>query len=59
MREAYRLQRNEYCLVAEGSGDRLVIFFIYIGKELPGYGLVFEKTATALQKIVQQIREQR
>ncbi len=55
MKEAYRLQKNGLQQNLGHSNKRLGIFFIYVGKEIPDYALVFEKIAVIigrLQKIV-------
>ncbi len=52
VREAYRLQKNELKVKLMEKNLRLNVFFIYTGKELPLYNLVFEKLGTALQKFI-------
>ena len=57
MRESYRLQKqvlSEQTILREKS---LNIFFIYTGKELPEYLLIFEKTGAALKRLVKLIHE--
>ncbi|MEO5893346.1 MAG: ribonuclease P protein component [Ferruginibacter sp.] len=51
MREAWRLQKNELELLLESNNSKLVLFFIYIGKELPEYRLVYEKITAVLKKL--------
>jgi len=57
MREAYRLQKNklseEILLMPKG----LHIFFVYTGNEMPGYETIFEKTGSALERIMKFIHE--
>lgn len=50
VREAYRLQRNELNVKLIENKLQLNVFFIYTGKELPLYNLVYEKLGVALQK---------
>ncbi len=52
VREAYRLQKNELKVKLMEKNLQLNVFFIYTGKELPLYSLVFEKTGMALQKFI-------
>lgn len=52
MREAYRLQKNELQLLPELNKYGLTLFFIYVGKELPEYELVYEKTAIVLNRLI-------
>ncbi len=52
IREAHRLQKNELELLLQQQNKSLNIFFVFTGKELPDYKLVFETTAAALQKLV-------
>jgi ribonuclease P protein component len=54
-KEAYRIQKNPLQTSLENTNQHLVIFIIYIGKEIPEYSLVVEKIAFVigrLQKIV-------
>lgn len=57
MREAWRLQKNELKEKLVSSGKRLNIFFIYTGKELPDYNIVFNKTGTVIKKIIAEIEQ--
>lgn len=52
MKEAYRLQKNDlqFQLIAVNKGINL--FFIYTGKDVPAYDLIFEKTETVLKRII-------
>jgi len=57
MRESYRLQKTTLQLEVEENHKNIALFFIFTGKELPDYSLVFEKIGKALlqlQKIIQQ-----
>ena len=51
MRESYRLQKNNLQTVLEEKHLNLAVFFIYTGKELPEYTLIFEKIGGAIKKI--------
>lgn len=51
IRESYRLQRSNFSNTIKANNQQLNMFFIYRGKELPDYKLVYEKVAIALQKI--------
>ncbi len=51
IREAYRLQKIELQLKLKDANLHLNVFFIFTGKEVPDYKLVFEKTGIALQKL--------
>ena len=51
MRESYRLQKNNLQIVLEENHVNLAVFFIYTGKELPEYNLIFEKIGSAIQKL--------
>ncbi len=51
MRESYRLQKNDLQTELEENHKNLAVFFIYTGKELPGYPLVFEKIGNAIQRL--------
>lgn len=55
MKEGYRLQKYPLQTTLDNVNRQLVIFIIYVGKEIPEYGLVVEKMAfviNRLQKIV-------
>ena len=59
MREAYRLQKNELRLMPELNKYSLTIFFIYVGRELPEYELVFEKMGDVLNRLTRITREKK
>jgi ribonuclease P protein component len=52
IREAYRLQKNELKNKLKLKKIHMNLFFIFTGKELPSYDLVYEKLAVALQKLL-------
>ena len=51
MREAYRLQKLPLQEKLQANQKQLALFFIYTGKELPEYALVYEKMGVALNKL--------
>ena len=51
MRESYRIQKNSLQAHLQENEKSIAVFFIYTGKELPGYHLIYEKTAMALLKL--------
>ena len=51
MREAYRLQKTTLQETLHEKSMQLNVFFIYLGKELPVYKEVFEKTGKGLDKL--------
>ncbi len=52
MREAYRLQKNDLRQSPVLDHVNLTLFFIYVGKELPEYKQVFEKTDIVLKRML-------
>ncbi len=50
-REAWRLQKNELSDQVRQKNIRLNVFFIFTGKELPEYKLVFDKIGSGIKKI--------
>ncbi len=52
-REAYRLQKPGLAKNLNEQGQKLSVFFIYIGKELPVYEFVYKKMGLILQKLIQ------
>ena len=57
MREAYRLQKNELALQLKTANKSLDLFFIYTGKEVPRYDLIYEKMGTVLKRIIKLTNE--
>ena len=51
LRESYRLQKNDLEESILQSGKKWILFFIYTGKEIPEYNLVFDKMKFALARI--------
>ena len=52
MREAYRLQKNDLDVQLSLNKKTLNIFFIYTGKEIPTYNLIFEKMGNVFKRII-------
>ncbi|MDN3658422.1 ribonuclease P protein component [Ferruginibacter paludis] len=57
MKEAYRLQKNNLQLQVEQSDKQLVIFLMYVGKEIPEYSLITEKIKTVLSRLQKMVHE--
>jgi ribonuclease P protein component len=57
MREAYRLQKNNLQFQVSGSNKSIHLFFIYTGKEIPEFNLIFEKTGNVLKRIIKMLDE--
>ena len=57
MREAYRLQKNELQQALSVNAGELLVFFIYIAKELPTYQFVFEKTTLVIDRLIKLVSE--
>lgn len=55
LRESYRLQKNQLQDTLSSKGKNLIIFFIYIGRELSGFETVSSKVSTILKTIVNEI----
>ena len=52
MREAWRLQKNKLQDHLEEHNEQLSVFILYMGKELPEYELVFEKTGIIINRLI-------
>ncbi len=57
IREAYRLQKNDLAFQLSSTNKALHLFFIFTGKEVPTYDLIFEKTGIVLKRIIKLINE--
>jgi ribonuclease P protein component len=57
IREAYRLQKNNLQDALQLKNKGVYIFFIYTGKEVPDYDVVFEKTGNVLKRIIKLLDE--
>jgi ribonuclease P protein component len=55
IREAWRLQNLGLKEKLKAAGLQMHVFFIYTGKEMPGYKLVSEKVKTAIEKLIKTI----
>jgi ribonuclease P protein component len=55
MREAYRLQKLPLKSLLEKKNNRLVVFLIYTGKEMPDYEFIYEKVNVVLQTIIKKL----
>ena len=51
MREAYRLQKTHLQNQLQEKEKRMSVFILYVGKVLPEYELVFEKTGVILTRL--------
>lgn len=51
-KEAYRLQKQILYSKLKENNQQLILFFIYTGKELPDYKLVYKKMDSILQKLI-------
>jgi len=51
LREAWRLQKQSLSELLLQQNHRLAVFFIYSGKELPGFKTVFDSTTRAISKL--------
>ena len=58
LREAYRLQKPMLQNLLSTQPRSLVLFFIYIGKELPVFAEMHQKMGVILQKLVDNILKQ-
>ena len=52
MREAYRLQKNPLQETLLQNNQSMSVFFLYLGKELPAYELLFVKMESALNRLI-------
>ena len=55
MREVYRMNNHTLKCMLEERSIHLAVFFMFTGKELPDYGLVFDKMKLALKKMENQL----
>ena len=56
-REAYRLQKPALKQKLAETGQQLMLFLIYTGKEIPDFLLAKEKVQVILDKLIQRIDE--
>lgn len=57
MREAYRLQKAALHEHLQAREKSLSVFFLYVGKELPLYPIVYDKMGAALQRLIKFVDE--
>ena len=57
MKEGYRVQKYALQTTLENANRQLVIFFIYVGKEIPEHGLVVEKMAFVINRLQNIVNE--
>ena len=57
MREAWRLQKNELQTTLKDQQQKLEVFLIYTGKELPEYKNVYKSMTAILQKLNNSIEQ--
>ena len=55
-REAYRLQKPVLQQKLAETGQQLILFLIYTGREIPDFLLAKEKVQVILDKLIQRIR---
>jgi ribonuclease P protein component len=57
LREAYRLQKASLQQMLQQNQQQLALFVIYIGKELPDFQLISDKTKQVLNKLISIVNE--
>src|SRR5690348_11337109 len=57
IREAYRLQKSSLQQTLEENKQQLALFIIYLGKELPEFQLISDKTKLMLTKLIGIVNE--
>lgn len=55
LRECYRLNKHSLLATLEAKKKKVVVFFLYVGKELPDYTMLNEKMQQALTKFEEQL----
>lgn len=55
LRECYRLNKHGLLATLDAKEKKVVVFFLYVGKELPDYTLLNEKMQQALTKFEEQL----
>lgn len=53
MREAWRIQKTDLHSQLEQREKSMSVFFLYVGKELPAYEVIFEKMGSAIKRLTQ------
>jgi ribonuclease P protein component len=57
MREAYRLQKQDLQDILKTKNQKLSVFLIYTGKEVPEYQFISKKMGMLIQSIIKNINE--
>lgn len=52
LREAYRLQKQVLQDHLDTNNINMSVFFLYVGKELPEYAVIYQKMGTALNHLI-------
>lgn len=52
MREAWRLQKNKLQDHLLEQNEKMSVFILYMGKEVPEYELVFEKVGNIINRLI-------
>ncbi|WP_301922721.1 ribonuclease P protein component [Ferruginibacter sp.] len=58
MKEAYRLQKNDLKNDVDAVNKQLVIFLMYVGKDISGYPLITEKINSILKRLQKIVHEE-
>lgn len=51
MRECYRLQKNDLQISLQASEKKMLVFFIYLGNELPQYQELYKRTTAVIKRL--------
>ncbi len=57
LREAYRTEKQPLHLHLDSSKKQIVLFLLFIDKELPSYTLLKEKTRLCIQRLIKELHE--
>jgi len=52
MREGWRLQKNKLTEHLLQHNKKLSVFILYVGKDLPEYDMVFQKTGIIIDRLI-------
>lgn len=53
IREAWRLQKKDLEQKVRMGTTKVIVFIMYTGKELPAYEVIFNKTGSAIHKLME------
>jgi ribonuclease P protein component len=53
VREAWRLQKNSLHDHLEQNQQSMAVFFLYVGKDLPPYDLIYAKVGSVIKRLIQ------